>query len=1078
MASFTANSTIGVAGAQPTDFVGTTRLWAGGTTTFSATEDIAPTAGVTVRARDCDLFATQLSGFVGGAHDYENVLVNQAGGESASLSNFRFRDVTWYKSGLVATHNFGRWTGAGSGSVYDIDGLNVWGNVSPTDPTLAFLVFFPHTNFLADNPIINNVSLWNGRDGEDALGGVVTIAHGVFPGLQSGPFGFRPFLVNAGSTTRSLYRIAVGTVVDDRYAMLLSYDFRAIHNTTAEWRFSHSFAGNAFMINPLVGLPTGAGQIRWANQGNVESKVRYLVGHQPSITSEYVKFVNSDTNVQMWTPPDTFGIATTALPQTVNDIVTHTDLSQGVGNGILFTQQSFDLDEGTATLFDGAANGQSNQEFVAAGDMSYRVYPWDQVGWGNEYSVSPTVAGAPNTVADAAAFVPATLTAGYTTGAFVSFNDSLYQRNATGAGSISDYTAEADQPEGSNNLWTAVTSVEEDRVSGVYPAIDGSGFLTQFDINTATDTLVADHPSPLDAMAFLYAGFTFPTFSGTTLEAGYPEGTIVDLSGTLYQRNATELGAGTDYSDAADQPTGSNNLWNEFQVPYARSGRQVATSIKSVHYEDVSTTHANLPYTHTGTELVFTDNINLSGAATLAPATSGIRTIPTRGLLADSSVTSIEAPEITITGNFLNNTFTKCDLVGTVDLEGSANTMNIDGDVSLHTTASVYSNLNINGDITNVLESHGITNLNIQGTGRSISISGFSTTDQVAIADIVGTGFTQDNPITINSATDINIAVPQAAASNFLVGTDGAGTVLFTLIADVLTQTITHPSDLSGTWAVIDTATNAFLEGPTSFTAGGTPSSIDLLSTDTRNIRAYWRANTSRENGYNTTIYNITGSGILENGTVTILPTRIADVLWNTPIGQTTTTATALITEGNQDYNSVDRLEVTYTDAGGELRDLSNGAARTLLVTLLATNNILYMNRMGANGLDADIILPGINEVQIDGRYCYLDSSAGTTQVQLTSITDTALISTLSPAGSITPVNLTGVTGSTVVILPPQAGATPGQIAAGVAGGVNTASSIVDIANRARFLTDGRKVGPYWSPDNDTFNSGETYPNN
>ena len=305
------NGRLGTAAATLGAYVSGTRMWAGGTATYDGTENFDVAAGNTVTAENNSIVCTRLGPTAhsnsAGAFNFKNVdifdAVGGADAEASQHNSFTFEDVTWNFTNLTRTLNVGKWQGATTNRpVYNLNGLNVYGNISSTDSTLAFIVFFPASTHIDPSSVLSGISLWNGLTGESAAGGVLSLGYSTFSGLVSGPFGSRPFYEGSG-VGRLLYRCAIGGAASTNRANLLSYDYRAIHGAqgaNGQWRFAHDFTGNAFLINPLVGTPGGTGSIKFVNGttqfSNTSCEIDVLIGHQPATTSGDIKFVNADTS--------------------------------------------------------------------------------------------------------------------------------------------------------------------------------------------------------------------------------------------------------------------------------------------------------------------------------------------------------------------------------------------------------------------------------------------------------------------------------------------------------------------------------------------------------------------------------------------------------------------------------------------------------------------------------------------------------------------------------------------------------------------------------------------------------------
>ena len=200
-------------------------------------------------------------------------------------------------------------------------------------------------------------------------------------------------------------------------------------------------------------------------------------------------------------------------------------------------------------------------------------------------------------------------------------------------------------------------------------------------------------------------------------------------------------------------------------------------------------------------------------------------------------------------------------------------------------------------------------------------------------------------------------------------------------------------------------------------------------------IRFYWKPTNTVANAYNTTVFNYTVPASINEGTVDLSPSRVADVLWSdvvTGLTPDVLTATMVIEDGTS--NSIagtSRARVRVEDSVPGNLGYSGSAvaqARVLRDMILATNDLDYFERLVDNELTQDIIRPGLGETVVDPRFAYLDSTGLTTQTLVSSVTR----GDDSTADSLTPINLTGITGTTIILQANPAGATPAQIAAAV----------------------------------------------
>ncbi len=937
----------------------------------------------------------------------------------------------------------GNWAGTNRSFIFN----NVnWATDIDEDLALANIHFF----FSAATGTFNNVSYWNNIDlGLGAAGSVPGL-----PGTSNhantvfGPFGIRlngPTVPDT-ATHSCLFRMAnqgrggVNVASTDSQSWCYNFDMRAwgqLDQSTRNFYIDHDSGGSMLLLNPLWGRPQNFVSFQFVNIfGTLTNRTRQAVVTNPVCTDSDVRYALPGGTTANSRAAVAFLVPTTFANDSAlahGFFTGNSQIIDGPPNGFGFIVQDVSLDGQNNSYANAVTNGTDITSLPT--DLSFRQYSWLQTPTNVLFGRTLTVAVAPDNATE--------------------------QEIATARAGGFNTLVEG----GFSDEW--VVNTDLDLITNQ----------TEIDSITKANT-VLNTLGGVDTGSYLVAGAKFRSYSDITNANIAAANTKIDLDYTVTASEVAFDGDLTLRSDAAADLAASAVYVVGDIVSFSNTEYVVIddfTSAATINQAAV-------------TALIGAGDIE---EGSIGKTVDAEYNLPIGDLPADDFISSVTAPNITISGDGLDTTTSKVDLdadtlinVGgdidtiiltapSITLGGDANAVTANGNTTLHTDASSYTGVTVNGNLLNRRSDHVISNLTLQGTTRSITAVGYAQTGQIELSAIIGTtGFSADGPVEITSATTLNLNVPQAQASNFTAG----GSVVITVVGDPQTLRVTHPTDRGGTWAVIDASDNSYvgISAPVRYTAGTTANFIDVSDSESRNLVIYWKADSDSSNAYNTTVFTVTGSDVTASGTTTVTHTEVADVLWSDVVSGITTTATATIVDGNSDFNSVDRFEITYVDTGVQLNDLGSGAARTLLITMIATNDVDYMDRMASNGLTSDIIVPGVNEVQVDSRYCYLNSSATNIQVQVTSITDSA-----GDAGtSITPISLSGVTGSTIVIIPTVAGATPGQIAAGVSSGVNTASSVIDIANRARFLTDGRKVGPYWSPDNSEFSSGTTYPIN
>lgn len=297
---------------------------------------------------------------------------------------------------------------------------------------------------------------------------------------------------------------------------------------------------------------------------------------------------------------------------------------------------------------------------------------------------------------------------------------------------------------------------------------------------------------------------------------------------------------------------------------------------------------------------------------------------------------------------------------------------------------------------------------------------------------------------------------------------DTANNILFTVPAGaVFTRTYQVPAALrNGTFAVRDIdapEATAPLVAPTEIDAGNAATYSFGIASNRANanntIRFFWRPNSTRTEGYNTTFFDFIPANepsIDSDQTINLTANRIVSVLWedvvsaddvSLPANLGTAEMTMVGDGDNAPLAGVDRAEIQFRGSVGILDDATFGAARTLYIGLTSINgDVDYIERLVDNELTTDYINTAGSELQVNGAFCYLDSGDNNAQT-VTAVTNTNLNVTRAQfiPNSFTLVDPeTGQPGTgttpTVNVLPNPAGATPGQIQAANAAAIQAAN--------------------------------------
>ena len=803
MATFATNTRVG---GTTTDaaFVANTRIWAGGDASFDATEIFTTAQGVTATAKDVNIACTNLGVATGstvvGTLDFEDVTIHaNVSSEASSGNNWHFNDVTYIDNTLTSTINIGRWAGSQAIKTdYQIEGFNVYGNVSPSDPTLGFLIFFPDFRRLTTTTTLNNISLWNGEIGADRLGGGLTYSYSIFSGLRSGPIGFRPFF-DGSSSVRALFRCAIGADnQQNQHGHLLSYDFRAIEGLAGQWRFALDFAGRTTIVNPLVGTLT-SGRLAWACGGEFSngSAFRSYIGHRPVITGDAI-FANAGT-LPMVTFPATWTNA--VLPTEGGDILKQTDgATSPVANGIGFETESGVLGNGGSGSNAGVdylsttANA-ANIAYTYPTEQNYRVYSWQGDLWGTQVPVTPTTTGATD------------------------------------------------------------AQVETDRASGVYPFVTSTGFATNRDIPFANDPLVFNADiTPAEAQLQRSPvvgsipsrnaneiGAYSKVVSWNTAETNGSHTALVPLIHTL---TGTELSFGSQNlsigTQSTIQPNSNSVTGTTFGI--RASDITIGVDAASIPVADVISTNGTVLLTDFGTGTA-TDKATIAAGTTSAGDMTVVHT------------TDATMRNLTLTGGgtFLSTgeTFDGCDL--DFDIIDGSNTTHSNGTIAVGTTyqdiqSDTNTNITYTGTFNATISGASNTSYSLEDLlGTGFNTSGATMTlmsDGVTGVSIQATSaqLTAAN-VTVDETGGLTVVAPPlvrnftfAKAGKYTIGRVRGGT--YTAISTVETA-VTTSSTLAittgtGGWLVGDTIRMRYL--PTNGTSGNTslyvPVTINAALTD------------------------------------------------------------------------------------------------------------------------------------------------------------------------------------------------------------------------------------------------------
>ena len=642
-------------------FVDNTRIWAGGSTTFSSIDTISLISG-TLTANACTIkvqggptnsgIGTHGPSNETGTFNLSNVQIqsHDNGGNISSNNDWTFNDVTWISTGLSGQSTFGSWRD--DIPTYLINGFNVWFNPVVLGGNIATGVFFP--GVLTASSELNGISLWNGQTGDGILGAAITFRNQVFSGLASGPIGFVPSGGVSGTGRRVLYRCE-GNASNPGVGMLLGYDYRGIHGQDGAYVFGVDNGSTHWMINPLQGTANTTTQFGNVFNSSADSSVIVAIGHQPSSTDPNTIIVNNDvvatsggnTVNTMYFMPGTLSAASAPTVLAGNMATMST-----IPHGFLIGVQGHTV----------ASGGFVGQNVTPITTKTYRTYSWSQNDWGTVRSITPSTAAFPGAVSDA--------------------------------------------------------NVEALRVSGAYPDVTASGYVTSFDINEEEDLITAGFSTPAAATSGLHG----------TGRASNARDTVASVK--LSQYNAVA-------------PTNNDGL------VYSVSGTAVDFGLKNLTFQD-----SNATPDHTDPTIIIpTSSLNLD---------------------ATDTVTSIAANDITVVGTILTSTNTKASLIGSnsIILSGAsaqnftatAPTFNLGGGGSISSSVLTGNEL---GSIVSIAKlGDGNTYRPSSGTNVNVTyVSGLTAGNTYTPEQLLGDGYTIPNAgigntVTINSPVAIKLEVP------------------------------------------------------------------------------------------------------------------------------------------------------------------------------------------------------------------------------------------------------------------------------------------------------------------------------
>ena len=635
---------------------------------FDTTENINAANGDTVTAEDCTIVCNGIQGSgnqrlsASGRYEFTNMNwhLNNISGNNNSKIAWIFTDITVVKSGDTSAV-IGNWDSGSGNDVarWEINGMNVYGDLNSSDATLTTINVFPLR--LDADSFVNGLNLWNNKlvTDPECRGAGLASGNIVYSSLVTGPFGS---IYPGGPTNiRGILRFGVGGGSHTDTGWLLSHDFRSVQDadsgTTDGFKFLADFGGRPFWINPLVGEPTDAIRCGQGYGGGQAGHFRTVIASLPQSTADDVKYVNADTDVTMYSLPNTF-TPNSVLTEIPTDIVTHTSGTGDADNGLAF----FIQDEQTTT----SAGAATAPLWIVPTEKQYRSYSFQQDDWGTTRSVTPTVSGADNPTRDA------------------------------------------------------------DRLSGAYPEVNGDGIVNGLDVNAPADLITA--------------GFATAAAATTALHV----------------------------------------------VGGATNPRDVVASIKTAHYNGITTDVVNLPYTRSGSTVTFDSNtpIELSSTASVAPVLSGTRIVPCSSIDINTveAISALVAPDWAFIGNVLSGTNNKATIeaTGTTGINALNQTIN---NVSL-TTTNALSTIDITGSTSASglsISAAGAVNASGAGTlaGASIQASNLNN----VTASKLGSGNTYIAP-TGGPGETLNDYLARAAAANasdtltVISGLPGQGQVL------------------------------------------------------------------------------------------------------------------------------------------------------------------------------------------------------------------------------------------------------------------------------------------------------------
>ena len=457
----------------------------------------------------------------------------------------------------------------------------------------------------------------------------------------------------------------------------------------------------------------------------------------------------------------------------------------------------------------------------------------------------------------------------------------------------------------------------------------------------------------------------------------------------------------------------------------ATNGRDVAASLKTTHYNGITTTAVVLPYSLSGTEVTFTEDIRFASVALNAagqteaewiaddPANnagnfvqayggqlSGTRTIPCSDLGIDSNetVSSLVAPNFTIIGTPASSSGNKVSLRaadGTITITDATEIENI----SLRADSIVGAT---QGKLANITAANGGNNITYisDDTAMTVSFTGLTLNAEYSAEDLLGENYSVTGIVSIVSDVAITLATNDA---NVIGSAAGTGTGAVTKIAVPNVASFTHDGDVSGgefalfsrtgdgvAWTLVSQNTYAAAN------PAGTPEVVTVNNPTGQYLSLWKPANATT---YTRQVFTDLTAGITTNTTYTAPTLGIAtEVLSGAPVPANTVVWTSgSITD--EDGTRVQLIgTISNTDTSGNR--LTNIVSQSVMLSALAQKTyfdllVANVNTTGFIDLTEDradfIIAASATSTLADGAY--LELASGGTQQGMTAIGQSSLTS-------------------------------------------------------------------------------------